>query len=290
MAMEAHVAIVSKQGAPYPADTGPQTNRADASADSSKSVRERSARVFAISIWQRHPGWQGSPGYSQFTHDSCLEFVIPEYANLRLHLFADCRVHITNRRYWDTTVVAPDETSAYHRRRHQPFFNRAADGLTYTQMVDTIDRWLGKYGAYYDALVSAESADIEARTRQEQQERASLWMQLLGAIPFNPDAEIQTAHRYSIPKIETAVGKVAISADPNQIELTITLRPSCRPDLDTILANLNSAIETLDALPPESPFENRSPLVEQNEWFNVDGMATMIASESSSAAGASYRR
>ncbi len=224
MAMEAQAAIMSKRGTPYPADTWPQTSRANASADSSKNVREPSARALAIAIWQRHPSWQGSPGYSQSTHDSCLEFVMPEYANLRLHLFADCRVHITNRRYWDATVVASYETSAYHQRRHRPFFNCAADGLTHTQMADRIDRWLAKYGACYDALVSAESADIEARTRQEQQERASLWVQLLGAIPFNPDAEIQTTHRHSVPKIETAVGKVAISADPDQIELTITLQ------------------------------------------------------------------
>ncbi len=290
MAMEAQAAIMSKRGTPYPADTRPQTSRANASADSSKNEREPSARALAFAIWQRHPSWQGSPGYSQATHDSCLELVMPEYANLRLHLFADCRVHITNRRYWDATVVASYETSAYHQRRHRPFFNCAADGLTHTQMADRIDRWLGKYGAYYDALVSAESADIEARTRQEQQERASLWVQLLGAIPFNPDAEIQTTHRHSVPKIETAVGKVAISADPDQIELTITLRPSCRSDLDTILADLNSVIEALDALPPESPFANRSPLVEQNDWFNVDGTVTMIAAESSSAAGASYRK
>lgn len=270
MAIEAQATTRWNKQAVCQVDARQQLANAATNADLLQDVWQSSARALANAIWQRHPSWQGSPGYSQFSHDSCLEFVMPEYANLRLHVFADCRIHITNRRYWDATIVSSHDTPAYHQRKHRPFFNYIAAGTKHKWTADRIDRWLDKYGVFYDALVSAESAEIEVRTREEQQERTSLWAQLLGAIPFNPDADIQTIYRHSVPKIETTVGKVAISADPGRIELTITLQPSCRSELDTIVADLNSAIATLDACDPQSPLANRSPFVEHNEWFDVN--------------------
>lgn len=202
-------------------------------------------RQLAIAIWQQHPDWEGTTAYSQFASCSYVEFKVPEYPNLRLHLFPGGRVHITNRIYWDATLINAFETPAYIKRRHKPFFRRVIRAADRECIAAIIDQWLAANGAFYDALVEAEAADAAARASREQQARQELWAQLLGPMPLDPRANIQTAERRSTPRIELTVGNVAVSATPNGAALTIVLPSEQKTLLPEIIATLNQTVSRL---------------------------------------------
>ncbi|MFN3334915.1 MAG: hypothetical protein ACK47M_20640 [Caldilinea sp.] len=220
-------------------------------ANALSSTIPATVRQLAIEIWRQHPHWEGMAGHSPIVACNYIEFTAPEYPNLRLQLLPGRRVHITNRVYWDESLVSSFDVPAYTERRHKPFFRRVVRSREGESITAIIDQWLALHGASFDALVAAEAAATEAKARRKQQERQQLWAQLLAPLPFEPKANIQTADRYSTPQIELTVGEVAVSATPNGTALTITLTPEQKAQLPEIIAALNQMVSDLARTPLE---------------------------------------
>lgn len=231
---------------PAPADTAVVARTNALNGALSATVRQ-----LAIAIWQQHPDWEGAAAYSPFAACTYVEFTLPAYPNLRLQLFPGRRVHITNRIYWDATLISSFEVPAYTRRRHLPFFRRVIRATEIGCAAEMIDQWLDAHGRFYDALVEGEAASMAAKIQREQRMRQELWTQLLGPLPLDPNANIQTAEHRSTPRIKLTMGEVTINASPDGAALTIVLPPEQKERLPEVIAALNQMVSDLARTPLE---------------------------------------